>query len=314
MQILNLSLKGEKRPVTSNNPNPLFSNPDKPFNGSVKSSDITGKSSADPGNSITDLVNPLSDSGNSKTDPENFLPDPGKLVVEPDFSLQILAGYSISDVNRDQQDMQNINIEKNDKILEFIFDDDTTWFCDARTLHELFPDIDQSARRGETTFEVPLYLEPSTGERGNIGGIAPKYLNVYLKKKQSPQLLSKAHRFEDKILSSGEGLFSLDRDFIPKSGTSNSTKPNQPFLLFIHGTCSNIYDTFSQLSGTEAWKHIHDSYGTNVLAYQYRSLTKSGLRNVVDLVRQLPDAANLHIISHGAGGILGDILCRYANR
>jgi hypothetical protein len=33
---------------------------------------------------------------------------------------------------------------------------------------------------------------------------------------------------------------------------------------------------------------------------------------VAELVDKLPDAADLHIISHSRGGLVGDILCRYS--
>jgi hypothetical protein len=53
-----------------------------------------------------------------------------------------------------QQDIQKtypIDLKDNDKLLEFVFDDGTTWMCDAATMHELFPEVEIS-KRVKTSF------------------------------------------------------------------------------------------------------------------------------------------------------------------
>ena len=63
--------------------------------------------------------------------------------------------------------------------------------------------------------------------------------------------------------------------------------------------------------GTELWKYINKFYDKNILAFQHESLTKSPLQNVLDLVKQMPADATLHLITHSRGGIVGDILSRF---
>lgn len=225
-------------------------------------------------------------------------------------TLQPVASYSLSGINRDQQIPHDIVINNNDKVLEFIFDDNTTWLCDAGTLHELFPGMESSYRDGNESFQIPPTLESSVSERGIFGGIALKILNVFVKTDIAGRVGSIADRFEDKLMAGGEGLFSLDRNFRP--GGYDTIASGQTYLLFLHGTNSNTRGAFSKLAGSETWKYIHDTYGKNVLAYEHRTLTRSPLRNVLELVKSLPQSANLHIISHSRGGLLGEILCRYS--
>jgi hypothetical protein len=224
--------------------------------------------------------------------------------------FQPVASYWLSAINRDQQVPHEIKIENNDKVLEFIFEDNTTWLCDAGNLHELFPDMDSSTRGTEDSFQIPPTLQSSVSERGIFGGIALKILNVFLKTNIPGRVTSIADRFEDKLMAEGEGLFSLDSNF--RQGSYDTTTSGQTFLLFLHGTNSNTRGAFSKLAGSETWKFIHDTYGKNVLTYEHRTLTRSPLRNVLELVKALPDSANLHIISHSRGGLLGEILCRYS--
>ena len=224
--------------------------------------------------------------------------------------LQPIESYKISGANRDVQKAHTINIEGNDKLLEFVFDDDTTWMCDAATLHELFPGAGASNRSVNSSFELPAAISNSNSERGLFGSMALKLLNVF-KKQAIPGGIGKiADRLEDKLMADGEGLFRLDKQY--KLSVFDKKTSGNPFLLFIHGTNSNTKGAFGQLENSDLWGFIHSTYKNNVLAFQHRTLTKSPLQNMVELVNQLPDSADIHIISHSRGGIVGDILCRYS--
>ena len=79
----------------------------------------------------------------------------------------------------------------------------------------------------------------------------------------------------------------------------------------MHGTNSSTSGSFAEIIGTELWKYIIKAYDQHILAFQHESLTKSPLQNVLELVKQLPANATLHLITHSRGGIVGDILSRY---
>ncbi|HTE24178.1 CHAT domain-containing protein [Flavitalea sp.] len=236
---------------------------------------------------------------------------PGKIQKVLSFatppSLQYVESFLLSERDLDSKITHLINIEQNDKIFEFVFDDNSTWICDATTMHELFPNFADTTMSPDESFWIPLKL-PLVGDNEN--GVFLKNVHVYLKKEVYGGVVIAADKVEEKLMAQGEGLFSLNRDFCLAPLDPTITK--QPFLLFLHGTISNTHITFSSLQDSDTWRYIHKTYGPNVLTYQYRSLTKSPLRNVVELVKALPDLVNIHIISHAGGGLLGEILCRYS--
>jgi pimeloyl-ACP methyl ester carboxylesterase/tetratricopeptide (TPR) repeat protein len=233
-------------------------------------------------------------------------------VPEAPANLTPLASYKISGSNRDLAETHTIDLNDNDKLLEFVFEDDTTWMCDGATLHELFPEAEDPTRSAGDAFILPGSIKTVESDRGIFGDIALKILNVFVKKKIDDGVANIATKLEDKHLGVGEGLYKVDVGF----NLSPFTKivPNKPVLLFIHGTNSSTAGAFSELAKAEVWNFIFSTYGDNVLAFQHRTLTKSPLQNVLDLIKQLPDTEDLHIISHSRGGIVGDILCRYTSK
>lgn len=232
------------------------------------------------------------------------LPEAGTSTLQP------LETYVISGANRDAQKAHTIDVQSNDKLLEFVFDDGTTWMCDATTLHELFPDVELPNRAADNSFELPSAITSTSSERGIFGDMALKLLNVFAKKTISDGVGKVAEKLENKLMETGEGLFKLDKQFGLSAFDSKAS--GNTYLLFIHGTNSNTHEAFKKLEGSDLWDFIHTTYKDSVIAFQHRTLTKSPLQNVLELATQLPDSAELHIISHSRGGIVGDILCRYA--
>jgi len=221
--------------------------------------------------------------------------------------LQLTEVYTIAGATRELTAQHEIDLS-GDKVAEFVFDDDTTWLCDAGSLHDLFPDADSSTRSGEP-FVLPSALVNPNSDRGFFGDIALKLVRVFIKTGVQDAVGSIAKNLEDKHLENKEGLFRLDKDFNLQPFTA--AKPALPFLLFIHGTNSSTKGAYGHLAGTETWNFIQRQYGDNVLAFQHRTLTQSPLDNALQLAGLLPSGSVLHIISHSRGGLIGDILCRY---
>ena len=224
-------------------------------------------------------------------------------------SLQPIESYNLAGATRDSQNQHQVNIEDNDKLLEFVFDDESSWMCDASTLHELFPDSENPVRSADGSFEVPATISHGDSERGLFGSAALKLLNVFKKEAISGGINKIADRLEDKLMQDGEGLFRVNRLSLMPFEKKQSDKP---YLLFIHGTNSNTLGAFRELLESDVWTYMNKTYGDNILTYQHRTLTKSPLQNVLELVDNLPDSAELHIISHSRGGLVGDIICRYS--
>ena len=92
-----------------------------------------------------------------------------------------------------------------------------------------------------------------------------------------------------------------------------------PILLFIHGTGSSCQGSFGALWDLEcrparaARDELARRYGRRALAWEHRSLTQSPILNVLELVleliRVLPEGADLHLVTHSRGGLIGELLC-----
>ncbi len=249
---------------------------------------------------------------------------------DPDLDI-----YELEVGKRDLTSTHEIDLKGNNKLLELVLGDEeeTTWFCDASTLHEVFPELDPALRAsgnreaGEDTFVMPATLDAPATERGIIGKIAVKLLKVFARKQIDEGVESLARKLEDKhlmygvsednkflkkdYLAKGAALFSLNEKFQIQDFQQKDVK--KPFLLFIHGTNSNTLGAFSKLQNSATWEIIQQVYGSNVITFQHRTLTESPLENAVKLAEMLPDNAVVHLITHSRGGLIGDVLCKYSS-
>lgn len=239
--------------------------------------------------------------------------------------------YNLQASNRDVSNQHEIHLEANDKLLEVVLDDGTSWMCDASTMHEVFPELDPALKPPGSrdvqpeVFVLPDSVETPSTERGIIGKIAVRLLKVAAKKAVGSGVAALSKKLEDKnlqnqvdvsvlpkdFLATGAALFTVDRDF--KFGTFDGKPSNSPFFLFIHGTNSDTFGAFQDLKASPVWNTLHQTYGKNVLAFQHRTLSESPLLNVVKLAQMLPDNSVVHMLTHSRGGIVGDILNKYSN-
>ena len=239
--------------------------------------------------------------------------------------------YNLQTSNRDVSNQHEIKLEGNDKLLQLVLDDGTSWMCDASTMHEVFPELDPALKPPGSrdlhpdVFVLPDSVEAPATERGIIGKIAVKLLKVFAKKAIGKGVAELSKKLEDKhlqneidsaiipknYLTTGAGLFTVDKDF--KFGTFDGKPSSKPFFLFIHGTNSDTFGAFQDLKNTQVWNTLHQFYGNNVIAFQHRTLTESPLLNVVKLAGMLPDNAVVHMLTHSRGGIVGDILNKYSH-
>ncbi len=93
----------------------------------------------------------------------------------------------------------------------------------------------------------------------------------------------------------------------------------QPVLVFLHGTMSSLAGSFGALwsaSGDEGGQAaaavraaMQRRYGREVYAFEHRTLTHSPIRNALELARELPVGAQLHLVSHSRGGLVGELMC-----
>ncbi|RYY69101.1 MAG: hypothetical protein EOO13_10490, partial [Chitinophagaceae bacterium] len=224
--------------------------------------------------------------------------------------LQHSASFILSGSNRAVGESHEINL-KPDDVVEMIFNDDTTWFCNPDTIEDVFPEASTSNRSGNTSFILPTALSGTDGNRGIIGDVILKAVNIFSKKKLSKEVKELAADLERKQLDNLSGLYSLDANFNLQPFTP--TVSEKPWLIFIHGTGSSTKGSFGELLNTPLWNFMQQQYAGQVLALQHETLTKSPLQNIEDMMGQLPKQATLHLITHSRGGLVGDVLARFSN-
>jgi CHAT domain-containing protein len=193
-------------------------------------------------------------------------------------------------------------------VLEFKFEDETMWICDKNSLGNLFPEIENL---DTDTFEIPDYIEyEEPGNRGFLKKIALKLLNVLIKKGVEEGVMELAKKLENKRLGTPIGLYKVSKKFELKP--SYIVNVDKPYLLLLHGFNSSINGSFEDLKNSETWLNIQSKYGENIIGFQHETFSKSALENALELVKLLPNNIDLHIMSQSRGGLVGEILCRYA--
>ncbi len=91
-----------------------------------------------------------------------------------------------------------------------------------------------------------------------------------------------------------------------------------PLLVFLHGTLSSFRGSFRDLEADlggeagaparEARQVLRQTYGEHIYSFEHLTLTHSPIRNALELARRLPAGAELHLVSHSRGGLIGELL------
>lgn len=228
-----------------------------------------------------------------------------------DENLTLLHSYQLGQTARDRAEKQHIKFEK-DHVVEFIFEDDTTWIANPDTIDDLFPELYLTSKRAQDSpFELPVEISSGGADRSVAGKVLLKIINVFAKKVSSSEVGKLAKNLEDRQLDGKIGLYSLGSDFqLDNFVPDNSFRP---YLLMIHGTASSISGSFGEAQGTDFMSFIRENYDGRILAFQHRTLSHNPLQNVLDLVRALPSNCVLHLITTSRGGLIGELLSRFVN-
>ncbi len=87
-----------------------------------------------------------------------------------------------------------------------------------------------------------------------------------------------------------------------------------PLLVFLHGTASSTESSFGKLwdaanaAGGRLRAALAPAYGDRAYALEHRTLSESPIANALALARRLPDGAEVHLVSHSRGGLVGELL------
>ncbi|WP_298713582.1 CHAT domain-containing protein [Chitinophaga sp.] len=237
---------------------------------------------------------------------DTIVADPSNEV--PGLERQV--AYQLGSAERGSQETHILALEDH-HVLSLTLDDGTVWFCDPQSLDSLFPDMPAQERNGNIAYRLPATLPSDLPERGALPDLGLQLLEVFIRKEAAPEIRDLAASLEDKQTNEQYGLLSVNDDFTLQDGSFMQGDAT-PYLLFLHGTASSFAGAFGALRNTEIWQSLRKMYGNRILAFQHRTLTQSPLQNAEILAAQLPQGAVLHLVTHSRGGLVGDILARYA--
>jgi hypothetical protein len=176
------------------------------------------------------------------------------------------------------------------------------------------------ARDGDGAWELTRLSPKRTtgGERGLVG-LAIRVLDFFgvdVAEKSAGKL---GKHFEEKLLGKHPpGFYRLDLDgeFSLRPVADSETLPAAagPLLVFLHGTASSTEGSFGKLwdagnaEGGRLREALLPTYGNRVFALEHRTLTESPITNALALAKRLPAGAEVHLVSHSRGGLVGEVL------
>lgn len=128
-------------------------------------------------------------------------------------------------------------------------------------------------------------------------------------------VLWKVRRLEKKLVPQ-PGLFSVSDnpggETLALAELPADWQPAGPLLVLLHGTASNTKNAFVGFrtdDGKPAWSKLRAAFGPNVVTLEHYTLTQSPVQNALELAMALPAGAELHLLSHSRGGLVGELLC-----
>lgn len=213
-----------------------------------------------------------------------------------------------------------------DALIEIEDDDDCILWTTAEDLAE-----DEAARRGrlrgkgDSEIALDVLLE---GSRTRSRGVLRRFGRVVLRIFRGQAIgdfagwsaRAIADHWEGRV-SPGHGLYRCDSTAGPHAvdegqrvHRGEGLPAEGALLLFIHGTASSISGSFSELGGGPVWatlqRHFRVPDGrSRICAFQHPTLSASPIENALALVGDLPQGAELHLVTHSRGGLIGDLLC-----
>src|SRR5258705_8717513 len=84
-----------------------------------------------------------------------------------------------------------------------------------------------------------------------------------------------------------------------------------PLLVFVHGTASSSTGSFGDLQkiGNDHWQSLGNKFGERIYAFEHRTFSESPIENAIELAAKLPKGAQINLVTHSRGGLVGDLLC-----
>ncbi len=231
---------------------------------------------------------------------------------EKELGLEQDSGYQIS-VDRADATTNTVKDVDDDDVIVLHMDDGSVILTTERDLATDFPNANRSTVDGKI---IGSSLDLGLKSRG-IGDWFIKGVEFFkgpITKKSAKFICEK---YEDKTITK-PGVVQIDL-------TTPGTEPKLTYvdtiktddasghriLLFLHGTASHTLGSFGELfKNQQLVDDLNQTFGQHIYGLQHRTLTQSPIDNVIELLDVLPDNAELYLVSHSRGGLVGELLCR----
>ncbi len=260
--------------------------------------------------------------------------------------LVVEAVYSLGTPSRGEPagEAEKLDTEK-PQLLAVETEDGTTLFIRSDTLAEAVARLQpEAAVNGEVDFA--LFHDPNARARG-VGDVLWKVASVL--RLPADGLVDEAkdlalqwakeklgEHFEDKAYAMGsvlgakalmwkiesrlagrpglylwhDRLLAASDRCAPGDPRLNDAAQGKPMLVLIHGTGSYTLGGFSDLREDEAtWSQLRQRFSGGIFGFEHRTFSESPAENALALLQALPKGAQVSLLTHSRGGLVGDLLC-----
>jgi tetratricopeptide (TPR) repeat protein/pimeloyl-ACP methyl ester carboxylesterase len=229
-------------------------------------------------------------------------------------SMQPFASIQVSSQRNPLPGLQEVEVP-DDHVIEVTLEEGIVLYRRAEALTE------RNRSRGGASNTLPVALTAPTGTRG--GGRYFVRLYRFFKGDAVTEAAVDAatSKIEGKLVAPDLLMRCRTPANLDEAG---SLPEGHRMLVLLHGTFSSTVGSFGNLvpqGGTAfsgPWHQLVNAYSgtdrasTELFAFEHRTLSKSPLENAIDLVDQLPRGAQIDLLSHSRGGLVGELLCRAA--
>lgn len=254
-------------------------------------------------------------------------PDTQESVLLDRSSVLNLGIEQVIDLDQPTRDERSEEFELSDELLEHsiceVEDEDGIVQWVRGTQLQDMPEFEVSRQRDDGS----LRLKPRTdATRGRALGRLRRLRIFRRPAVEAGSRLVKGALVDkiEKTHGREHGLYRLTKGVKPEFERFTIDSPgragDQPWLVMLHGTFSSTEGSFGDLWTEDGgarflklYQHYQSGNHSRILALEHPSMSADPIDNALELVKDLPTGARLHLLSHSRGGLIGELLVRRGN-
>ncbi|TNF63266.1 MAG: CHAT domain-containing protein, partial [Rhodobacteraceae bacterium] len=239
---------------------------------------------------------------------------PPETSVRPDDVGRLIATVHVAAARSDATALQDIDVPDS-HLVEVELENGVVLWRRLDTLETWLP-LGRAARV-DGALVLPTTL--SFGPPGRAaGGVLVRLFRFFdTSGLADDAALLAARKIEDKLVRPGALLHCPSLS--DPAPVTHPIPSETDILILLHGTGSSTQGSFGDLDPDAAaspdWRKLRDRFTgpdgvTHIYGFDHRTLTAGPVENAIEFLRQLPERAHLHLLSHSRGGLVGEVLAR----